>query len=263
MNCSFCHGTARKKGRMSLESFNHIAKELTSLTDYVYLHILGEPLTHPDLPKMIRTLSSLGLKSAITTNGTLLPIHGQSLIDSGVYKVNISLHSFEEGSDESFLAYINSVSDFAERASASGTLVVLRLWNEGADGGRNDKILDLLRQRLDGEWVFGKRGARIRHKLHLEYGERFEWPDMNAPDLGDEVFCYGLSDHFGILSDGSVVPCCLDAEGDIRLGNALQEPLEKILSRERANAIRDGFRRRCATEELCRRCGYARRFATK
>ena len=261
MSCSFCHGTKRPKARMSLESFSQIAEQLRELTDYVYFHVLGEPLTHPALPCMIRRLSEMGIRSAVTTNGTLLPDRGDGLIESGVYKVNISLHSFEDGSEESFLSYVDGVINFAEKASERGILVVMRLWNEGCDGGRNEKILDILKARLPGEWIFGKRGARIRHRLHLEYGERFEWPDINACDLGDEAFCYGLGDHFGILSDGSVVPCCLDAEGDITLGNALEKPLSDILSSERAVAIREGFMRRRATERLCRRCGYSRRFS--
>ena len=95
---------------------------------------------------------------------------------------------------------------------------------------KNEKIIEFFKERLLGEWKWGSRGARIRHKLHLEFGERFEWPDMGAPDCGNGVFCYGLSDHFGVLCDGSVVPCCLDSEGDITLGNILKENIDDILA---------------------------------
>ena len=137
---------------------------------------------------------------------------------------------------------------------------MLRLWNLGHDGGRNLDTLRHLHEKFGEEWVMGERGARIRHKLHLEYGERFLWPDTEAPDYGERVYCYGLSDHFGILSDGRVIPCCLDREGVMTLGNIFDTPLSDILSSERAEKIRLGFRDRCAAEELCRRCGYARRF---
>ena len=106
----------------------------------------------------------------------------------------------------------------------------------------------------------GARGARIRHRLHLEEGERFDWPDMAAPDLGDKVFCHGLGDHFGILSDGTVIPCCLDREGAIALGNVFESDICDILSSGRAVAMCEGFSKKRASEELCRRCGYARRF---
>ena len=118
----------------------------------------------------------------------------------------------------------------------------------------------MLKAHFTEEWSYGKRGARICDKLHLEYGERFEWPDMEAQDRGDSVFCYGLKDHFGILCDGTVIPCCLDREGEIALGNVFKSPIEDILSCERAKAVAEGFKNKKACEELCRKCGYARRF---
>ena len=83
---------------------------------------------------------------------------------------------------------------------------------------------------------------------------------MTAPDGGEKVFCYGLRDQLGVLCDGTVVPCCLDHEGDIVLGNLFQEDLDAILASPRAQAIYRGFSDGKAAEELCRRCGYARRF---
>lgn len=258
--CSFCHGTSREPMRMSKEGFRQIADALIPYTDYIYFHVMGEPLTHPDLIPMIEYATGLGFKCAVTTNGTLLDRVGERLIDAGVYKVNISVHSFEDGTEEKYYDYLSSVTDFARKSSDRGVLTVLRLWNQGADGGRNDRTLEFLRSRLDGEWKFGSRGARIRHRLHLEYGDRFDWPDKDAPEGDKSVFCYGLADHFGVLSDGTVIPCCLDSEGIVALGNIFDTPIGEILSSERAVSIREGFRRREAVESLCRKCGYARRF---
>ena len=159
-----------------------------------------------------------------------------------------------------YLSYIESLAAFADKASENGVLTVLRLRNKGHDGGLNDRTLEIFKQKLDGEWKWGIRGARIRHKLHLEYGDRFDWPDMEAENMGNCLFCYGLRDHFGILCDGSVIPCCLDHEGDITLGNAFETPIKDILSSERAVNILSGFDNRIAVEELCQKCGYARRF---
>ena len=259
-NCSFCPGTGREKRRMSLEEFCTVAEGLVGVTDYIYLHVMGEPLTHPELPEIIKYATSLGFKVAITTNGSLIEKRADEMINAGVYKVNLSVHSFENGENEAYVSYISSLTDFADRASGAGVLTVLRLWNKGHDDGRNDKTLDMLIEKLPGEWKWGSRGARIRHKLHLEYGDRFDWPDMSADNMGNEVFCYGLGDHFGVLCDGSVIPCCLDHEGDITLGNIFKENIGDILSSPRAEAIREGFIKKCAVEELCQKCGYARRF---
>ena len=267
--CSFCPGTVRPHRRMTMEEFDRVTDRLRGVTEYLYYHVMGEPLTHPLLPDFIRSAKKKGFRSAITTNGTLLSSRGQALIEAGVYKVNISVHSFEDGEDgAAHGAYLDGLLDFADRASKNGVLTVLRLWNlDGhgqALGGNNQRTLDYLRARFpdggDTPWKFSVRGARLRDKLHLEYGDRFEWPDMEAEDRGSGVFCYGLKDHFAILCDGRVVPCCLDREGAITLGNIFETSAEEILASPRAVAMREGFQRRCAVEELCRRCGYARRF---
>jgi len=244
-----------------MEEFQHIIKKLKGITKYLYLHVMGEPLTHPLLPEFIQYATEEGFLVSVTTNGTLLSKRTEELLQSGVYKVNISVHSFEEGSNEDYQNYISECIQFADKASRAGILTVLRLWNKGYDEGRNINTLKLLQEYFsDDEWMQGGKGARIRNKLHLEYGERFEWPDMEKEDRGNTVFCYGLKDHFAILCDGSVVPCCLDREGEITLGNIFSEEPESILSSKRAEDMRKGFQCRSATEELCRKCGYARRF---
>ena len=259
-NCSFCPGTVRAPGMMTPQEFRAVAEKLTGVTGYLYYHLMGEPLTQPQLPEMIAAATELGFKSQITTNGTLLASRGQALIDAGVHKVNISIHSFEEGSNEDYVNYIDSCLDFADRASAAGIIVVLRLWNNGYDEGRNISTLELARAKFPWDWKEEPRGIRIRSKLFIEHGDRFDWPDMKAEDGGDQVFCHGLRDHFGILCDGTVVPCCLDREGAIGLGNIFTGDIRQILNSPRAKAMVDGFSRRKATEELCRKCGYARRF---
>ena len=262
-NCSFCPGTKRPLRRMSVEEFETVTDKLQNITKYLYFHVMGEPLTHPDLTSFIRIAREKGYRPAITTNGTLLSKRGEEIVKAGIYKVNISVHSFENGDPADYLRYIRNCLDFADYASQNGVLTVLRLWNLGYDKGRNIDTLAMMHEKFPNEWTNGTRGARIRDKLHLEYGERFEWPDMEAEDRGDSVFCYGLKDHFGILCDGRVIPCCLDREGAITLGNIFEDTqsIEEMLASPRAKAMREGFTKRCATEELCRKCGYARRFS--
>ena len=261
MNCSFCHGHSRPSRRMSEEEFSRILDALEGHTKYIYLHLMGEPLTHPSLPELIRLASERGFKPMITTNGTLLSSRGGDLLTCGLHKINVSLHSFEGDSEQKQLRYLSDVTDFAAAAADAGVIVVLRLWNRGHDGGKNDVTLDFLRSRLDGQWTPNSKGLRVREKLFVEWGDRFEWPDITAPVYGDNVFCYGMRDHFGILCDGTVVPCCLDSEGVIALGNVFENDLSDILSSPRATAMKNGFECRRATEELCRRCGYATRFS--
>ena len=261
LRCSFCHGTCRRGEFMSRERFITALDRLAGFTEYVYFHLMGEPLLHPELAEFVSIAANRGFKPCITTNGTLLPKAGDALIRSGVYKVNISVHSSETDSDIRS-AYLDGCLDFADRASANGVLTVLRLWNRGVDGGLNASVLTSLQARFPEPWARSPHsdGIRLRPKLHLEYGDRFDWPDMEGEDLGERSFCYGLADHFGVLVDGTVVPCCLDADGAVNLGNLFDTSLDSILSSDRAVAIREGFKRKICSEELCRRCGYSRRF---
>lgn len=260
MNCSFCHGHKRPFRRMSTEEFMLILDKLADQTKYLYYHLMGEPLTHPQLPDFIRLACRRGYKSVITTNGTLLEKRGDELLAAGVYKLNISLHSFEKEDDEKHAAYIRKMAAFAQKAAEQGVIVVFRLWNQGCSDSRNDKTYQLLKESIPGEWAENTRGIRIRNKIHLEWGERFEWPDSKAQIKGDRFFCYGLRDQFGILADGTVVPCCLDSDGVIALGNIFKEEISFILHSKRALAMLEGFQCGTASEELCKRCGYAQRF---
>ena len=263
MNCSFCHGHSRAPRRMSREEFAEVLACLEGQTKYIYYHLMGEPLTHPELPDFLRMAAERGFKSIITTNGTLLRKRGGEILSAGLHKVSISLHSFEGDDEHAHERYLREIAEFADAASKQGVIVVLRFWNKGYDGGNNAAALSLLRSLLKGEWADNTRGIRIRDKLFIEWGDRFEWPDKEAPVQGDEVFCYGLRDHFGVLCDGTVVPCCLDSDGVIVLGNIFNEDISQILSSQRARAIVKGFDGRAAAEELCRRCGYAQRFVKK
>ncbi len=259
MNCSFCHGHKRAPKMMTESEFSHILTQLNGHTEYIYYHLMGEPLTHPLLPQFISTANRQGFKSMITTNGTLLKSRGDELISSGLHKINISLHSFEGSDQVSHEKYLSEVTDFAKAASRAGIIVVLRLWNGGVENS-NDRVLDFLSSRISEKPSLNNRGMKLDEKLFLEWGERFEWPDKDAADGGADVSCYGMRDHFGILSDGTVVPCCLDSDGVINLGNIFKKELSDILSSERTKAIKHGFECRRAAEELCRKCGYARRF---
>lgn len=260
MHCSFCHGHSRPRRQMTKEEFSLVLAQLQGKTQYIYYHLMGEPLTHPELPEFLAMAKASGFRSVLTTNGTLLDKWGCRLQEAGLHKVSISLHSFESGSDEQQAAYVEKAAAFADRAARDGVLISFRLWNRGGEDSRNALTLRCLRDALPGEWTPNTRGYRIRDRIFLEWGDRFAWPDREAEDMGNRVFCYGLRDHFGILCDGTVVPCCLDSDGVIGLGNVFTEELGAILSGKRATAMVKGFSERKASEALCRRCGYARRF---
>ncbi len=260
MNCSFCHGHSRKVRQMSLQEFRIVLDKLKGQTKYIYYHLMGEPLTHPQLDLFIKTANERGYKSIVTTNGTLIAKCGNQLLNAGVHKVNLSVHSFENGTQNDYKEYLSQLVFFAQRAAQMGTIVVFRFWNKGLDCGKNKVAFNFLKDNISGEWAENTRGIRIRDKIHIEWGNRFEWPDINGEVKGDKFMCHALKDHFGILADGSVVPCCLDSDGIINLGNIFNEDIQSIIDCEKARKIKNGFECGEASEDLCKRCGYAQRF---
>ena len=263
LRCSFCPGTKRAPRTMTPAEFDLVLERLTGQVEYVYLHVMGEPLSHPQLAELLALAAARERKVCITTNGTLLARQTETLLAARtLHKVSVSLHSFEgnDGAQERERQYLEEVWSFAARAAAQGVIVALRLWNEGGAETRNGVIEAFLHEKCPGEWPEPRGGSfRLRDNLYLERAKKFDWPDLNAQERGTQ-FCYGLRDQLGVLADGTAVPCCLDHEGDIALGNLFTQPLSEILQSERACALREGFSRHCPSEELCRRCGFAARF---
>ena len=261
LRCAFCPGTKRQKKAMNPAEFSALLPKLRPWTDYLYFHLMGEPLLHPHLAEFLRLAGEAGFKVILTTNGTLLKKQQEMLLSApALHKVNISLHAFEANDlAVPFSEYLEDCFTFGKAAEGK-VLISYRLWNQGGQDAKNDEILETMARFFPAPWVQERRGPRLGNRVYLEYGDKFDWPDLTAPEGGSGVFCHGLRDQLGVLCDGTVVPCCLDHEGDIALGNLFEQSLEDILESPRAKAIYDGFSRRQASEELCRKCGYARRF---
>lgn len=265
LSCSFCHKTDRKPRLMKEEEFEILTDKLQGKAKYLYFHLMGEPTMHPYLTKYIARAREKGFLPMLTTNGSFLGKEfGKRLLEKLPYKISISLHAPDANPRFAEEDYLPSCIEFAKKASAMGCIVALRLWNLGTDTD-NSPILDTLHASFPREWekVRGGSSLRLAPKLFLEWGEHFDWPDMNAEecDADCDIFCYGLRDQIGVLVDGTCVPCCLDADGTLALGNLFENELDDILTSPRAKAIYDGFTKRRAIEELCRKCGYAKRFS--
>ena len=258
--CSFCPGTKREGRFMSKEEFEHISASLVGHTRFLYFHLMGEPLLHPELREFLEIAHSKGFRVIITTNGTLLGEAAPILLSSeALHRVNISLQSFEGSGGRDMEGYMSAVCSFAGALTQKGGLCSLRLWNEGGENSRNNEIISLLEKHFPAPWEDCGKNIRLAPKLFLEHGDKFDWPNLAGSER-NVSFCYGLRDQIGILCDGTVVPCCLDSDGSIPLGNVHKSSIDEILKSPRAKAIYDGFSGHKATEELCRRCGYASRF---
>ena len=293
LDCVFCPGHNRQGRQLSAGEFDMLTDRLKDKVKFLYFHLMGEPFLNRLLPQFVASARSKGFIPVLTTNGTLFPKAGAqvtanaenhadayAVADALPYKINISLHSFEGNMGTDLDGYLSQVMDFARYASAKGVLVVLRLWNKDGYDSENDRILELVRSKVSDAAIRTSPGAiqknsyavsgldtkshrsktdsiKLAPKLYLEYDSMFQWPELDGADYGDRLFCYALRNQIGVLADGSVVPCCLDHNGDMVLGNLFNEPLDDILKSERARNMYDGFTSHHVVEPLCRSCGYA------
>lgn len=261
LRCSFCPGTQRQPKAMTEEEFSFLLPKLRPWADYLYFHLMGEPLCHPQLARFLALAGDAGFKVILTTNGTLLQKLQPVLLNApGLHKVNISLHAFEANDlSVPFSEYLAQCFAFGQ-AMEGKKITAYRLWNHGGADAKNDEILKVMAEYFPEPWVVEQQGTRIADHVYLQYGDKFDWPDLSAPETEGRTFCYGLKDQIGVLCDGTVVPCCLDHEGDIPLGNLFRQEMEEILESPRAQGIFRGFSNGKAVDPLCRRCGYAQRF---
>ena len=265
LRCAFCPGTQRLRRFMTPEEFRQLATRLRPYGTYLMLHVMGEPLLHPRLAELLDIAGALGFRVCLVTNGTLLPRQLPTLEGSpALHKLSVSLHSFEgNGRQDAAAPYLEGVWQAAQRLSSRGVLCALRLWNDGAAQRCNGRVQAFLSEKIGRDVEKLPRDARdnrtLGPNLFLERAARFDWPDLAAPESGAN-FCHGLTRQLAVLCDGTVTPCCLDGEGTIALGNLFTQSLPEILQSPRAAAMAAGFAARKPSEELCCRCGYARRF---
>lgn len=255
LDCVFCPGHDREPRELTSSEFEQLTDKLEGRVKFLYFHLMGEPCMHSQLPDFVASARKKGFIPVITTNGTLL---NTELLDSLPYKINISLHAFEGNDGDNPGRYMESVMDFSLKAADRGCIVVLRLWNRGGYDTKNDTILNIIEHYVPKPWQDNRNGFGLAGNLYLEYDSMFSWPDSHdSGQYGSDMFCYALRNQIGVLSDGTVVPCCLDHNGNMALGNLFVQSLEDILDSGRARRIFEGFSAHKAVENMCSTCGYA------
>lgn len=274
LSCSFCPPTRRKPEFMTAETFKKILERIKIYTDYIYLHVKGEPLLHPEIDKLLEISHDFDYKVNLTTNGTRIAEHSEMLLSKpALRQISFSLQSLESEEFIQKQAYLTPIIEFLKKAVISTLMTFeLRLWNlnpnliEKNERNQNHQMLELIERSLDLpfeiEEIMNKgKGVKIADRIYLSQSNEFEWPDISKNPISKKGFCYGLRNQVAILVDGTVVPCCLDSDGIMSLGNIMDtEDFSTIINSNRANSIFEGFSRRSAVEKLCMTCGYRTRF---
>ena len=247
LSCNFCSNTKREKKYMSLDEFKIILNKLEGYTKYLYFHILGEPLMHPKINEFIN-LASKNYYVNITTNGYLIKnIKNNKFIR----QLNISLHSYNKKYNISLEEYLNNIFDTIDILKKY-TYISLRLWTKFKE---YNEVINYIKKRYNIDFEL-KNNIRLIDNIFLSINKEFIWPDLNNNVYNEYGKCYALKDHIGILSNGVVIPCCLDSNGIINLGNIFETSLDSIIKSNKYQNMLNGFKNNKKIELLCRKCNF-------
>jgi radical SAM protein with 4Fe4S-binding SPASM domain len=268
LNCPFCSKDNNVKKSMTIDEFNYILNQIKSYSDYIYLHVKGEPLLNKDLNEFLKICEKNNIKVNITTNGTLLKSNLDIILNNKcIRQINISLHSFYQDDKNKLDKYMDDIIYITKEILTKTNIIIsYRLWNmiDNKNNSLNLNVFNIIKDKFNlSDEVHNKiildKSIKIMNNLYLNKDNLFEWPSLEYKDLSEGT-CYGLKDHIAILVDGTVVPCCLDSEGIINLGNIYQEQFSDILAKEKTKKIINNFKNKIAVEELCKKCTFKNRF---
>lgn len=249
LTCSFCIKNQRPIKYLTLDEFKLILDKLEPYTDYLYFHILGEPLIHPDINKLI-DIASQKFNVQITTNGYLID---KIINNQNIRQLNVSLHSFDSKYKITLEDYMANVFKTIDILIKNNTYTSLRLWVKNE---HQEQIVKMINKYYNCQIDLKKRSFPINKYLYIQQFHEFIWPDLKNDYYEEHGTCYALRDHIGILADGTIVPCCLDTKGTINLGNIYNDNLEDILNSERVKLMLNGFQQNKKKENLCKHCSF-------
>lgn len=273
LTCAFCPTKSIKPNIMSLSLFENALIQIKNYTKVIALHIFGDPLTLSNLHDYFDLSQKYKLQIELTTTGFFLKEFDLNIfLHPAIRQINFSLNSYNKNnmkiSIEEYMSNILKLCDL-KLAKKNNNFINLRLWNlyeEKTKDTFNSKLIPIIENHFNISLknknnTNSKKQIRLENKILLSFDKYFIWPDINSTN-NTNGYCHGLSSHFGILSDGTFVPCCLDGFGTINLGNINDSTINEILMSKRAIQIREKFKQNIAIEELCKKCLYKEKFTT-
>ena len=258
LNCAFCEAV-KKHDFMDINDIKSRLDEIKEVTNYVYLHVLGEPLLHPFFDEILSYTDKLGLNVQLVTNGTLLYKYPNLLDHKSLRKCSISIHSIDNlNISDDYFKTIDRLIDIVKDKEKQ--FLELRFYDEEHLAHNSKRYYEELKKRYPLENTTKKQSYRIAKNVYIYTQVLFHWPDINDPIINDKGKCHGAIDMLGILANGDVIICCLDAAGHTKVGNLKKDSLKEILNSNPYLNIRNEMLKQHLVCDLCQRCTYRLRF---
>lgn len=240
---------------MELGVFEKVCYEFYKKCDRMALHLLGDPLKNKNLPKYLEIATQYHHKIEIVTSGYYLHLWDfDFLLKAPIVQFNISLSAYSDPcnpKDDDYLARCLEFARFHQK-NQSKCFVNLRMHTSRLDNDIAQKFCDA----FGVECMFERKRIKLGEYLFLTLSKDFEWISKEETLLNANKLCHGLVMQIGVLSNGVVVPCCIDCEGGIKLGNIAHQSLDEILSSSLTQKIIQGFQKGVAYHKQCQKCTY-------
>lgn len=261
LNCSFCIKDNRRKKEMNINEFEHVLKKIDKYTDYIYLHVKGEPLIHSKLDDILLLTNKYNKFVNITTNGVFLKEKVDILKKyNNIRQINISLHS-----ENKKINYIEDIMEAVDKLK--NIFIVYRFWtlkNNNLDNKMLEYLEKIKEKYFINDDMYNKiikgNNIKIDNNIYINKDKEFEWPSLSNNYYNEHGFCYGLKNQIGVLVDGTITICCLDSFGVSNLGNIFNDDIEIIMNSEKVKNIIKGFNNRKVYLDICKHCSYKERF---
>ena len=230
LRCSFCfvtEGMSREEGFMDFALFKKVIDDTPEL-EHLCMHNWGEPLLHKEIFEMFDYAHESGIKHIVmNTNGTLLT---NNMIDKIIRSpLNIIRFSID-GSAETFKRVRGVELEKIEQN-------ILKLKKE-KDARRPDLSMGVVftvenetQEDVDEyieHWETIVDHVRTQPKL-IQSPRKEPCPEPFGKDYGKLV----------VLWDGTVIPCCVDYNASLKLGNAYKERVRDLWYNSEIKALRN------------------------
>lgn len=228
----------RKKGRIEFPLFQKIIDETAGWVFHLQIANFGEPLLHPNLENMIRHAVSKGFFVELFTNGALLDqTKAQMLIEAGTGKINVSIDALDPLIYEQIrgielqpvLDNLRRLYDLRAKLKSRTPFIVMAMADLASNPGQK-RIVQKEFSALGADswyatpsmnWAGSAEGSGgVKPKGPSYKGCLFPWYLMN------------------VAQNGTVTPCCIDAELHNAIGNVNEKPLREIWNDSPVRRIR-------------------------
>ncbi|MBK1991092.1 SPASM domain-containing protein [Campylobacter sp. 2018MI35] len=263
LKCEFCPSMKNIRGIMKLSNFKALVEEISNKAELFTFHLLGDPLLLSNLEKYIQIAYEKNMKLELTTSGFYFNTKNQNLLlkYSNIYQINISITAFLSQNKLSLKDYFEPILTFFKEhlKQNAKSFINLRLWNLDENFNfpkENLEFYQFLNSYFNTKIDPKLAKNRLARHIILHQKKSFKWPSLEDEIINTKGTCYGLIKQIGILSNGVVVPCCLDAKACINLGNIFEKSFTSIINSQKSKKIKQGFKEGKYLETLCQRCTF-------